>query len=139
MFPFAPAPARIRARGQPRNSQMRPRETMIAPALRVLYHDPSDTQYISSIQGHIVPANPISLPTAPPGVTGVFGAHVVAVDASTGSVIAGPLAAGVALSPDLYSLMEIINSRDWESVEATRYMPSRSMAPWRPPKSPTRW
>jgi hypothetical protein len=35
MFPFAPAPARIRARGQPRNSQMHPRETMIAPALRV--------------------------------------------------------------------------------------------------------
>ncbi len=59
--------------------------------LRILYPDPGDTLYVGSIQGHIIPANPISLLAAPPGVTGVFGAHVVAVDATSGSVIAGSM------------------------------------------------
>jgi hypothetical protein len=44
----------------------------------------------------VLPANPFalaSLPAPAPGesVTGIFGAHVVAVDADTGSVIAGTL------------------------------------------------
>jgi hypothetical protein len=67
--------------------------------LRVLYHDPADTQFIGSIQGHIVPANLISLPTAPPGVTGVFGAHVVAIDASSGSVMAGTIGGWSCVAP----------------------------------------
>jgi hypothetical protein len=91
MFPFAPAPGT--------NSGVRP-STQFPDAplseddrtgLRVLYHDPLDTSYLGSIQGHILAANPLSLPAAPPGVTGIFGAHVVAVDATTGSVIAGNL------------------------------------------------
>jgi len=91
MFPFAPAPGTF--------SGMRPTaEQPDAPlgdddrtGLRVLYHDPADTQFVGSIQGRILPANPLSLPASPPGVTGVFGAHVVAVDAASGSVIAGTL------------------------------------------------
>lgn len=91
MFPFAPAPGTI--------SGVRPTAQFPDAALgeddrtglRVLYHDLLDVTYLGSIQGHILPANPISLPAAPPGVTGIFGAHVVAVDASTGSVIAGSL------------------------------------------------
>src|SRR5882724_1722400 len=55
--------------------------------LRVLYADPADTVHTGSIRGRILTANPLSLPSAPPGVTGVFGAHVVAVDATSGSVI----------------------------------------------------
>ena len=35
------------------------------------------------------PANALSLPAAPPGVTGIFGSHVVAVDATSGAVIGG--------------------------------------------------
>ncbi len=91
MYPFAPAPGTF--------TNMRPTvQQPDAPladddrtGLRVLYHNPSDTQFVGSIQGRILPANPLSLPEAPPGVTGIFGAHVVAVDATSGSVIAGTL------------------------------------------------
>ena len=91
MFPFAPASGTY--------SGIRPSlQTPDAPladddrtGLRVLNPDPSDTLYVGSIEGHIIPANPISSPAAPPGVTGVFGAHVVAIDATTGSVVAGSL------------------------------------------------
>jgi hypothetical protein len=34
-----------------------------------------------------LPANPLSLPASPPGVTGIFGAQVVAVDEASGSVL----------------------------------------------------
>jgi hypothetical protein len=57
--------------------------------LRVLYADSTDTVHTGSIQGRILPANPLSLPAAPPGVSGIFGAHVVAVDAASGAVIGG--------------------------------------------------
>jgi hypothetical protein len=58
--------------------------------------DPNDTLNVGAIRGRIVPANPFALATfaAPsPGVpvTGMVGAHVVAVDADNGSVIAGTL------------------------------------------------
>jgi hypothetical protein len=64
--------------------------------LRVLYPDPADTVNVGSIRGRILPANPIALATQPapsPGrsVTGIFGTHVVAVDADTGGVVAGIL------------------------------------------------
>jgi hypothetical protein len=64
--------------------------------LRVLYPDPTDAVNVGSIRGRILPANPLALATqtAPsPGrsVTGIFGTQVVAVDAETGSVVAGTL------------------------------------------------
>jgi hypothetical protein len=59
--------------------------------LRVLYPDPSDTVNIGSLSGRILPANPLSLPASPPGVTGIFGAHVVAVDDASGAVIGATL------------------------------------------------
>src|SRR5215467_9238457 len=59
--------------------------------LRVLYPDPADTLHQGSISGRIIPANPLALPAFPPGVTGVFGAHVVAVDNSTGAVMGATL------------------------------------------------
>jgi len=39
--------------------------------LRTLYGDPNDTIYVGSIQGRILPANLFSLPSSPPGVTGI--------------------------------------------------------------------
>lgn len=91
MFPYAPAPGTI--------SGVRPTATQPdAPlgeddrsGLRVLYPDPADTLRQGSISGRITPANPLALPTFPPGVTGVFGAQVVAVDNATGAVIAATL------------------------------------------------
>ena len=56
-----------------------------------MYPDPADTVNVGSLNGHILPANPLSLPSSPPGVTGIFGAHVVAVDAASGAVIGATL------------------------------------------------
>ena len=91
MFPYAPAPGTI--------SGVRP--TALQPdapladddrtGLRVLYPDPADTLHQGSISGRIIPANPLALPAFPPGVTGVFGSQVVAVNNATGAVIAATL------------------------------------------------
>jgi hypothetical protein len=54
--------------------------------LRVLYPDSADALHGGSISGKIFPANPLALPASPPGVTGVFGAQVVAVDTTNGAV-----------------------------------------------------
>jgi hypothetical protein len=69
--------------------------------LRVLYPNPADTTNIGTISGYVLPANPLTLaglpsatagkPQPPRPVTGIFGAHVVAVDAATGAVVAGTL------------------------------------------------
>ncbi|MBS1842172.1 MAG: matrixin family metalloprotease [Acidobacteria bacterium] len=91
MFPYAPGPGTF--------SGMRPTaQALDAPlsdddrtGLRVLYPDPTDTVHIGSIQGQILPANPLSLPASPPGVSGLFGTHVVAIDAASGNVVAGTL------------------------------------------------
>ena len=91
MFPFAPAPGTFTGM-RPTSQQLdAPLADDDRTGLRVLYHNSADTQFIGSIQGRILPANSLSLPAAPPGVTGIFGAHVVAVDAVSGAVIAGTL------------------------------------------------
>ena len=46
---------------------------------------------IGIIRGRILPANPLSLPASPLGVSGIFGAHVVAIDQSSGAVIAATI------------------------------------------------
>jgi hypothetical protein len=63
--------------------------------LRVLYPNAADPN-VGTISGYILPANLLTLaglPSPSPGrsVTGIFGAHVVAVDAATGAVVAGTL------------------------------------------------
>jgi matrixin len=91
MFPFAPAPGTFTGIRPTTQQPDAPLGDDDRTGLRVLYSDPNDTLYVGSIQGRILPANLLSLPSAPPGVTGIFGAHVVAVDASSGSVVAGTL------------------------------------------------
>jgi hypothetical protein len=96
MFPYAPPPGEF----------LGDRPTVQAPdgpladddrtGVRSLYPDPNDTVDTGAIRGRVLPANPFALATIPaaaPGmfVTGIFGAHVVAVDRNTGSVIAGTL------------------------------------------------
>jgi hypothetical protein len=91
MYPFVP----------PRGQYLGDRPTAQAPdapladddrtGLRALYPDPADGVHVGSIRGRILPANPLSLPLRPAGVTGIFGAHVVAVDANTGAVVAATL------------------------------------------------
>jgi Matrixin len=93
MFPFAPPPGQF----------LGDRPTPEAPdgllsdddraGIRSLYPDPGDALNVGSISGRIIPANPFALanlpsPSAGSFMTGIFGAHVVALDADTGAVIA---------------------------------------------------
>jgi hypothetical protein len=91
MFPFAPTPGTFAGLRPTTQEPDAPLSDDDRTGLRVLYHDPNDSVYIGSIQGRIVPANPLSLPAAPPGVTGIFLAHVVALDSVSGAVVAGSL------------------------------------------------
>jgi Matrixin len=91
MFPFAPAPGSFTGMRPSAQRADAPLSDDDRTGLRVLYPDPTDTLHTGIIRGHILAANILSLPLSPPGVTGVFGAHVVAMDASTGAVIAGTI------------------------------------------------
>jgi Matrixin len=91
MFPFAPAPGSFTGT-RPSSQQLdAPLSDDDRTGLRVLYTDANDTTHSGSISGHILAANPLSLPANPPGVSGIFGSHVVAFDSSTGNVMAGTL------------------------------------------------
>jgi hypothetical protein len=91
MYPYAPLPGTF--------TGIRPTtEQLDAPlgdddrtGLRVLYPNSGDAIQVGIIRGRILPANPLSLPASPLGVSGIFGAHVVAVDQSTGAVIAATI------------------------------------------------
>jgi hypothetical protein len=99
MFPFAPAPGTF--------SGMRP--TTLQPdaplgdddrtGLRILYPNPTDTLHAGSISGKIFLANPLALPASPPGVTGVFGAQVVAVDATSGAALGATIGGWSCVAP----------------------------------------
>jgi hypothetical protein len=91
MYPFAPAPGTFSGTRPTAQQPDAPLGDDDRTGLRVLYPDPTDTVNIGSLSGHILPANPLSLPASPPGVTGIFGAHVVAVDAASGAVIGATL------------------------------------------------
>jgi len=96
MYPFAPR------QGQFTGTRCTPNTVCDLPladddraGLRALYPNPADPN-IGTISGYILPANPLTLaglPSPSPGrsVTGIFGAHVVAVDEATGAVVAGTL------------------------------------------------
>jgi hypothetical protein len=91
MYPYAPAPGTFNGA----RPTMHQPDAQLADddrtGLRAVYPSPADAVHLGSISGHILPANPLSLPESPPGVTGVFGAHVVAVDTASGAVIAGSI------------------------------------------------
>jgi Matrixin len=89
MYPFAPAPGTFNGS---RPTSQRP-DALLADddrtGLRAVYPAFADSLHVGSISGHVLSANPLSLPASPPGVTGVFGAHVVVVDTASGAVVAG--------------------------------------------------
>jgi hypothetical protein len=91
MFPFAPAPGTISGTRPTAQRPGAPLGDDDRTGLRVLYPNATDTVHIGSIIGKITPANPLALPTFPPGVTGVFGTHVVAVDNATGAAVGATL------------------------------------------------
>jgi hypothetical protein len=96
MFPFAPPPGQYLGYRPDGSVPDGPLADDDRTGIRAQYPDPNDALNVGAIRGRIVPANPFALATfaAPsPGVpvTGMVGAHVVAVDADMGSVIAGTL------------------------------------------------
>jgi hypothetical protein len=99
MYPYAPAPGTFNG---VRPSPQQP-DALLGDddrtGLRILYPDPTDAINVGVITGRILPANRLSLPLSPPGVTGIFGAHVVAVDQSNGAVIAATIAGWSCAAP----------------------------------------
>ncbi len=91
MFPFAPAPGTFTGTRPSLQQPDAPLSEDDRTGLRVLYPDAADTTHSGTITGRILAANPLSLPAVPAGVTGIFGAQVVALDAVSGNVIAGVL------------------------------------------------
>lgn len=87
MQPFVPSPGTFAGARPAANSPDAPLADDDRTGLRALYPDPNDTVHIGSIRGRITPANLLSL-AGEDGVTGIFSAQVVAIDASTGAVIA---------------------------------------------------
>jgi hypothetical protein len=99
MYPFAPAPGTFTGSRPTAQQPDAPLGDDDRTGLRILYPDPSDTTHVGSISGRITPANPLSLPASPPGVTGIFGSHVVAVNSSTGAVVAATIGGWSCTSP----------------------------------------
>ncbi|MGB2591578.1 MAG: matrixin family metalloprotease [Candidatus Acidiferrum sp.] len=99
MYPFAPSPGTFTGTRPAAQQPDAPLGDDDRTGLRVLYPDPTDTVNVGSITGRILPANPLSLPASPPGVTGVFGAHVVAMDAASGAVIGATLGGWSCVAP----------------------------------------
>jgi hypothetical protein len=99
MYPYAPTPGTFNGSRPSMQQPDAPLGDDDRTGLRILYPDPADAVNVGVIAGRILPANPLSLPLSPPGVTGIFGAHVVAVDQASGAVIAGTMAGWSCTAP----------------------------------------
>ncbi|HLW81908.1 MAG TPA: matrixin family metalloprotease [Candidatus Acidoferrales bacterium] len=96
MFPYAPSPGTFLGDRPTVSAPDAPLADDDRAGLRLLYPDPADTVDVGYITGRVLPANPFELADVPATslgeyVSGIFGAQVVAVDASSGSVIAATL------------------------------------------------
>jgi hypothetical protein len=97
MFPYAPTPGTFLGDRPTAQAPDGPLSDDDRTGIRALYPDPNDALNIGEIRGRVIPANSFALANLPPpspgtAVTGIFGAHVVAVDADNGAVIAGAFA-----------------------------------------------
>jgi Matrixin len=89
MFPFVPPAGTFLGSRPTSGSPNAPLADDDRGAVRALYPDPSDTVYVGSIAGRILPANALDLSGT--GATGIFAAHVVAINAATGTVAAAAI------------------------------------------------
>jgi hypothetical protein len=95
MFPFPAPPGQFLGSRPTVSAPDAPLSDDDRAGIRYLYPDPSDTVNVGSIRGQVLPANRFKLANLPAAlaasgsfVTGIFGAHVVAVDTASGAVIA---------------------------------------------------
>lgn len=96
MFPYAPPPGQYLGTRPTAQVPDGPLSNDDRTGIRALYPDPADGVNVGVIRGRVLPANSFSLallpsPTPGAGVTGIFGAHVVAVDSDSGAVVAGAI------------------------------------------------
>jgi hypothetical protein len=104
MFPYAPPPGQYLGTRPSVGAPDAPLSDDDRAGIRSLYPDPEDDVNVGTLSGQILPANPFALAMQPPVaagsfVTGIVGAHVVAVNTSTGSVVAGALSGWSCASP----------------------------------------
>ena len=99
MFPFSPAPGQITGTRPSPQSPDAPLTDDDRTGLRILYPDPSETVHVGTISGHVLPADFLTLPVLPAGVTGIFPAQVVALDTATGTVTAAVMAGWSCMAP----------------------------------------
>ena len=90
MFPFAPFPGSFLGQRSSPSVPDGPLADDDRAGLRTLYPEAGNTTHVGVISGRILPVNPLSLADQP-GVTGIFGGHVVAVDMMTGAVMGAAL------------------------------------------------
>lgn len=121
MFPYAPPPGQFLGT---RPTSSKPDAALAdddRTGIRMLYPDPNDAVDIGAIRGRVLPANPFALATAPQpyaggAVTGIYGAHVVAMDAATGSVVAGTFAGWSCSSANSAAMPQFDGSYDFERL-----------------------
>jgi len=94
MFPYAAPPGQFLGSRPTAQAPDGPLADDDRVGIRVLYPDANDAVNVGAVRGRVLPANAFALaalpaPSAGAAVTGIFGAHVVAVDADTGAVVAG--------------------------------------------------
>jgi hypothetical protein len=96
LFPFAPPPGTFIGQYPTVSAPDGQLADDDRTGLRVLYPDQTDTTYVGTITGSIVPANPFAranFPATSPGaeVSGIFGTQVVAENADTGQIVAAAM------------------------------------------------
>jgi hypothetical protein len=104
MFPYAPPPGQYLGTRPTGTAPDAPLSDDDRAGIRTLYPDPDDDVNVGTLSGQVLPVNPFALamqPAVASGsfVTGIVGAHVVAVNTGTGSVVAGTLSGWSCASP----------------------------------------
>ncbi len=125
MYPFAPVPGTISGTRPTTQQPDAPLGEDDRAGLRVLYPNSTDLVHQGSIRGRILPANALALPLSPPGVTGVFGAHVFAVDNATGAVVGATIGGWSCAAPAPRNSMARTRLMRWPWAAATRFMRKR--------------
>jgi hypothetical protein len=99
MYPYAPAPGTFTGARPVAQQLDAPLAEDDRTGLRILYPDPTDAANVGVIAGRVLPASTLSLPLSPSGVTGIFAAHVVALDQTSGAVIGATIAGWSCAAP----------------------------------------
>jgi hypothetical protein len=126
MFPFAAAPGTISGVRPTTAQPDAPLGDDDRTGLRILYPNTADAVHTGSIRGQIFPANPLALPASPPGVTGIFGSHVVAVDTASGAAVGATIGGWSCAAPGPAQFDGTYEIDGWRWDTATRYMRRRS-------------